>query len=318
MADTPPRSPRAGVAVRVSDLAYDYPGGTAGLSGLSVEAREGEVLGLLGPNGSGKSTLLCLLVEGRAEGLEIRGEAGCARGRWLASDDPPFRAWLSGRENAETILSLWGLDTRAAAQRAEVWLDRFRLTEVAARPVATYSTGMKKRLSLATAFALDPPLLLLDEPLAALDPAGREILAETVDARKAAGATVVVSTHDPEFAAAQCDRVAFLLAGTCAALDTPGRLLADVGQSPRIIVRFAPSGAPDAGALGSPPAGVKPHDSIDNEIVLEVESPRHALPASLAWLLESGASIVSVEVREPTLRDAFLQLTGHRLEIEDS
>ncbi len=309
------RSSRDGLA-QIERLSFDYPSGTVGLKDVSLEIRTGEVLGLLGPNGSGKSTLLRLLAGDERPGLRVSGEMREPRARWLASDAPTFRDWLSARENAEALLELFGLDRPEAHQRAAVWLDRFGLSDVWTRPVATYSTGMKKRLALATAFGMDPELLLLDEPLAALDPAGRDIVARSIGERRAEGSAVVISTHDPEFASVHCDRVAFLVAGTCVIVDTPTALLAAVGTAPRIEVRFASGGDPDPERLGVPPDEVVSQVVSDGDMVLEVASARHALPAALSWLLDAGASVGSVEVREPTLRDAFLRLTGHRLEGE--
>ncbi len=295
-------------------LTFTYPDGSPALRGLSLNVRTGECLGLLGPNGSGKSTLLRLI--GGEGGSTIRRVPAVddARQRWLAPDRPALRPWLSGRENAATLLELHGARPREARGTAETWLARFGLAADADRPAGTYSSGMRRRLALATAFGTSAPLLLLDEPLAGLDPEGREALAEALAGRRAGGGTVVLSAHDPAFAAAHCDRVAFIVDGRCEVLDTPARLLSRIGVHPRVEIRFASGRDPDREALGPGPDGVRAAVWRVGSVTLEVEDPGRALPNTLAWVLAAGASVASVDVRKPGLADAFAVLTGRRLE----
>lgn len=306
-------------ALAVADgLGYAYPDGSRALRDLSLEVRAGERLGLLGPNGSGKSTLLRLLAAGEVPtGLRRAAAVEDARARWFVPDQPVFRPWLSGSENAALLLELRGAPARAARQAAGAELARFGIAADADRPAGTYSAGMRRRLALAAAFAAEAPLLLLDEPLSGLDPAGRTVLGDALDGHRAAGRTAVLSAHDPAFAAAHCDRVAFIVDGGCAAADTPARLLERVGVRPRIHVRFAGGASPDPAALPAPPPAVEAASWPDGAVILEVDDPRAALPDALAWILAGGVAVASVDVRTPTLEDAFLLLTGRRLREAD-
>ena len=298
-------------------LGYAYPDGRRALRDLSLDVSAGEVLGLLGPNGSGKSTFLRLLAGDAAPGIRRAPEVDNPRARWLATDQPVFRRWLSGRENAAALLELRGASVSEARATAAAWLARFGLADDADRPAGTYSSGMRRRLALAIAFGAAPSLLLLDEPLAGLDPDGAAVLATALSGHRADGGTSVLSAHDPGFAAAHCDRVAFIVNGRCEAADTPARLLARVGVRPRVEIHFAEAGPEDPSALEGVPDGVHSAMWSERTVTLEVEDPRHALPDTLSWVLRAGLSVNSVDVRTPTLADAFLVLTGRRLEEDD-
>lgn len=310
-------SPGAGakpLLVTAEAVAYRYPDGSPALKDLSLEVREGECLALLGPNGSGKSTFLRLLGGDGVPGMRRTAGVDDARKRWLATDRPALRTWLSGRENAAILLELHGAGSGEARATANAWLARFGLEADADRPAGTYSSGMRRRLALATAFGTAAPLLLLDEPLAGLDPGGREAFAEALADHRAARKTSVLSAHDPAFAAAHCDRVAFIVDGRCAVADTPARLLERVGARPRVEIRFAAGKSPDPDTLGPAPPAVRASAWDESAVILRVEDPSRALPETLAWVLRGGASVASVDVREPDLADAFATLTGRRLE----
>ncbi|WP_419937565.1 ATP-binding cassette domain-containing protein [Candidatus Palauibacter sp.] len=311
---TPPGPGAAGALVAAEALAYDYPDGSPALRDLSLDVREGERLALLGPNGSGKSTFLRLLGGDDVPGIRRDPRVDDAGRRWLAPDQPAFRTWLSGRENAAVLLELHGARPGEARATADAWLSRFGLETDADRPAGAYSSGMRRRLALATAFATAAPLLLLDEPLAGLDPGGRAAFAEALADHRAAGRTAVLSAHDPAFVAAQCDRIAFIVDGRCAIVDTPARLLERVGARPRVEIRFAGGRNPDPAALGPAPEGVRTSTWDEGAAIVEVEDPSRALPGTLAWVLRGGAAVASVDVREPDLADAFATLTGRRLE----
>jgi len=205
---------------------------------------------------------------------------------------------------------------RAAAEDvANTWFERFGLDAVADRPVSTYSRGIAHRLGLAVAFATKAGLVLLDEPLAGLDPAARDQVADVLCACVGAGTTVVLSTHDPNFAAANCDRVAFLADGRLLAVETPSSFIASVGGETRIDIRFGQTEAPFE-RLPPPPTGIHERARTPGGISLGVEDPPRALPLALTWLSGAGVRVSSVDVREPGLREAYFKVTGQRLEPE--
>lgn len=162
---------------------------------LTFALRRGEAVALLGPNGSGKTTLLRLMA-----GLLRPTRGRVARqGLALCLPSPPaFHRHLTAREHLLHDLAFYG--------RAGDWkgaLERFGLPEN--RPLAAFSSGMRKRLALARLLLLRPDLWLLDEPETALDAEGRGLLLEVLwEARKEAG--VVLATHDRALAEAVADR----------------------------------------------------------------------------------------------------------------
>jgi ABC-type multidrug transport system ATPase subunit len=300
--------------IRVDGFAFTYPDGTAALEDVTLEARRGEVLGLLGPNGCGKTTLLRALSRAlRRPDPRIRFSAGTAAA--LALDRPILREWLSGRQNARALLRMRGMAGHLADGACSEWFERFGITEVAHRPVSTFSRGTVRRLGLATVFATDADCLLLDEPLAGLDPVARERLGSEMRGVAAAGRTVVFSTHDPAFAAVRCDRVGFMDRGRLLALDRPEAFLETLDTRTLLKITFAEGGTPRDDS--DPPQGVAVLGSTIDSLSLSAGDPATCLPIVLSWLLEAGARIVAVEVRESDLRDAYLAVTGQALDADD-
>ena len=204
-------------------LTFDYPGGGRALDGVSLAVEPGEVVLLLGPSGSGKSTVLRALAGlvpwfhgGRFEGrVEVAGmDTRRARPAELAGtvatvfQDPEDQVVL-GRVEAEVAFGLENVGTppRAIMARVEAALDAVGAAHLAGRRVTELSGGELQRICLASAFALEPQLLLLDEPTSQLDPDGAESFFEYA---LGTGATVVLSEQRPAAALRHADRVVFL------------------------------------------------------------------------------------------------------------
>ncbi len=203
------------------------------LRGVSFVVPAGSCLLLAGPNGAGKTTLLRILAtalrptEGRARvcGRDVVREADRVRElcAYLGSSSGVYGA-LSGRENLHFAADMAGRP-RAAADR---WLERVGLVPVAHRPAATYSLGMRRRLSLARVGLLEPAVLLADEPFVGLDEAGVGLVRELVDEVRRRGGGVVLATHDWDRAQPLGDRVLLLrdgrpqTEGACAAASAGG------------------------------------------------------------------------------------------------
>ena len=201
-------------AIECRGLAKAY-GDVHALRGLDLAVPTGSIFGLLGPNGAGKTTLLRLLTGLRrptAGTASIQGEPigpDTARRIGYLDQDPRFYPWLSGLELLRLSGSLYGLAGSALSAAIDRAIEVAGLAEFVGRRVAGYSGGMRQRLGIAQAVVHDPHVLLLDEPVSSLDPAGRHDVLEVL-AKLRRTSTVVVSTHILADVERVCDRVAIL------------------------------------------------------------------------------------------------------------
>jgi ABC-2 type transport system ATP-binding protein len=177
-------------------------GQVVGLNDVSVET-PGGITGLLGPNGAGKSTFLWLLTgqlkpsqgEVRVYGESPWRNAALFRRIGFCPETDGFYGSLSGREFVRVLGRLSGLDRRKSRERAREVLETVGIAHVADRRVATYSKGMRQRLKVAQALVHDPQLLILDEPLAGMDPIGRRDILGLIRRLAAAGKDVILASH---------------------------------------------------------------------------------------------------------------------------
>jgi heme exporter protein A len=194
---------------------------------VSVSVPAGATLAVLGRNGAGKSTLLRILAtllrahagEVRVLGEELPRRGFAVRGRLgLLGHDPLLYRDLSGRENLAYHARLYGV----SGQRIEEVLDAVGMRERAEEPVRLLSRGMVQRLAVCRVVLHRPSLLLLDEPLANLDPAATELVGPLIG--RGCGATRVLTSHDPRAALAEADLVLGLQDGRAAFLTEPNRV----------------------------------------------------------------------------------------------
>lgn len=237
-------------AVEIDGLAKSYPSGWGGsrvaaLRGLTLRLAPGQVLGLLGPNGSGKSTTLKVLAglaaptAGRC--LLMGRPAGSDEARALIGYLPETMRLATHQTGREFLAYCAGLSGLSSAHTAERIAELLRWTGLAAagdRRVGTYSKGMMQRLGLAQAVLHEPQILLLDEPMSGLDPAGRLAVAGMIRQQAAMGRTVVLTSHLLAQAEEICDQLAIL---------GEGRLLAS-GATPELLGAHERT-APAASAL---------------------------------------------------------------------
>jgi heme exporter protein A len=207
-------------AVELDDVGRAY-GERVALRGITLTLPPGRTLAVLGPNGAGKTTLLRILAtllrphagRTRVLGRDLPRDGWSVRGRiGLLAHDPLLYRDLTARENLRFHARLHG----TAAERVETLLERVGLARRADEPVRTLSRGMIQRVAICRAVLHEPELLLLDEPLANLDPGA----AETVDPLigRGSGAARVFISHDVEQGLAEADFVLGLRAGRQALL----------------------------------------------------------------------------------------------------
>jgi ABC-2 type transport system ATP-binding protein len=310
-------------AIEAQGLQKTY-GDVVALDGLDLQVEAGTVFGLLGPNGAGKTTLVRILATligptgGRAavlghdvvaEPLAVRRTIGMA-GQLAAVDGE-----LTGRENVEMIARLYRLPKDEARRRTGDVLDRFDLAGVADRRAATYSGGMRRRLDLAAGLIGRPPVVLLDEPTAGLDPRSRQELWVIVEELRREGTTVLLTTQYLDEADRLAQRIGVVDHGHIVAQGTPAELKAAVGESVlRVRVADVAMVADAAAALTGLGSGDEARiDAAGGDISLAVADP--AVSAEAVRRLDAKrVPIAAVELQQPSLDDVFLTLTGRPAE----
>ncbi|MFC4906992.1 energy-coupling factor ABC transporter ATP-binding protein [Actinomadura gamaensis] len=232
---TEPTEPTAPPSVEVGGLTYDYPGGHRALRGVDLTVRRGERVALLGPNGAGKTTLVLhlngILSGGggtiRIAGLpvakpnlpEIRRRVG------IVFQDPDDQLFMpTVREDVAFGPANLGLRGPDLDARVEDALRRVGMLHAAGRPPQHLSFGQRRRVAVATVLAMEPEILVLDEPSSNLDPASR---AELADLLLGLGVTVLMVTHDLPYAAELCPRSLILSDGRIVADGPTGLVLSD-------------------------------------------------------------------------------------------
>jgi ABC-type sulfate/molybdate transport systems ATPase subunit len=196
--------------------------GRAVASGLELSLQRGELVAVLGPNGAGKSTLLATLA-----GLlpPVAGEVA-THGRVAAALQAPALARRSVQANVEAALGWWGVPRAERPERASAALERLSVAELAGRPAGSLSGGEARRVHLARAIALQPDVLLLDEPFAGVDvPTRAGLLRDAASVLRDPSRATFVVLHDRAEAWALADRLIVLLDGRMAASGEPRAVL---------------------------------------------------------------------------------------------
>jgi ABC-2 type transport system ATP-binding protein len=194
---------------------------------LNLNIKQGQIFGLLGPNGSGKSTTLKMLmglVQPTAGlvnvlGLDVqKSPVEVKRLVGYVPESPNIYEFLTGIEYLDFIGDIYGMQVDEKKQRITEYLKALQLEGREGDMINSYSDGMKKKISLISAFLHKPKLLILDEPLNALDPRSARIVKNFLAELKMQGVTTIMSTHVLEIAQALCDQIAIMYQGNLLAL----------------------------------------------------------------------------------------------------
>jgi ABC-2 type transport system ATP-binding protein len=213
-------------AVELRDVTKRY-NEIVAVNNLNLSIGTGEIFGLLGPNGSGKSTTLKILMglvqptagnvsvlglDVQKQPVEIKQLVG------YVPESPNIYEFLTGIEYLDFIADIYGVPTAEKRQRINEYLKALQLEGREGDMINSYSDGMKKKISLISAFLHKPKLLILDEPLNALDPRSARIVKDYLHELKSQGVSTIMSTHVLEIAEAICDRIGIMYQGQLLAL----------------------------------------------------------------------------------------------------
>lgn len=315
-------SPGGDLAVEATGLVKRF-GNVVAVDGVDLTVRAGEVFGVLGPNGAGKTTMLRMLttllpidaglarvfgVDVAAHPHQIRQLVGVT-GQYASVDENLTAAenlWLFGR--------LLGLRSKVARARASDLLGRFGLEDAADRQIKTFSGGMRRRLDLAASLVSRPPLIFLDEPTTGLDPRTRGQMWETIRDLIRDGATVMLTTQYLDEADQLADRIAVIDRGRKVAEGTPNELKAGVGNSTLYVQLTDADRAGEAAAMAEKILGEAPALTPEaGGLSIALPDPNRAADVLIA-LRTAEIGIATASVRQPTLDEVFLAITGHYAE----
>jgi len=286
------------------------------LRGLSFEVATGEVFGLLGPNGAGKTTTVEIL-----GGLRPRttGEVSVL-GYDPADDSDRVKdrigvclqdTNLPDKMKVHEALHVFSTFYTRTTDPDKI-LERLQLTDKRDAYFGQLSGGQKQRLALGLALINDPRLLFLDEPTTGLDPQVRLEIHGLIQELKEANRTIVLTTHYIEEAEKLCDRVAIVNEGRIVAIGTPREIQSAALSHSKIQMHFVHP-LPDGQALPPVEAESIQVDEERRSLVALTKQPTRTLVDLVKWIDSQGLELSDIQLKQPTLEDAFIELTGKRL-----
>jgi ABC-2 type transport system ATP-binding protein len=327
-ASAPHPAPVGSPIIEISGLVKRYKDFTA-VDGIDLDVRAGEIFGILGPNGAGKTTTL-EMIEGlrtpdagtiRVAGLDAVAQADQVRkiiGVQLQST--ALFPYLDARE----LLELFGhfYEVPDPAARATELLGLVDLESKGAARVDELSGGQQQRLSIALALVNQPTITFLDEPTTGLDPHARRSLWQTILDIRAAGTTVVLTTHYMDEAEQLCDRIAIMDRGEVIAFDTPEGLIRALPQDAVVSAMIPANGRVGIGEedlRGIPGVSGATVTREEERTVLKVATSD--VQATLVGMLQLAESrdieLAELSSTRPNLEDVFLALTGRAYEDQE-
>ena len=314
-------------AVAIENLKKSY-GGIQAVRDVSLTIQPGEIFGLLGPNGAGKTTTircLCTLATPDSGRLEVMGipvvEQPQRVRQFLGyiAQEIALDKVLTGRELLQLQAALYHMPRAVAAQRIDQMLALLELEDWADQKTGVYSGGLKKRLDLALGLLHQPDVLVLDEPTVGLDIETRSAVWTFLRQLRAAGTTILITSHYLEEVDALADRVAIIDQGKVIATGTPSELKDRIGGD-RITLRIreftTDEEAKSVKALLAQLPLVQEviiNSAQGNSLNLVVDRQPNALTTVQQALTEAGLPIFGISQSRPSLDDVYLAATGRTL-----
>jgi len=304
---TTPISP---YVVETADLTKRF-GERTVVRGVELRVPRGSAFGYLGPNGAGKTTLIRMLLgltpatagSMRVRGLPVpqrRSEALARVGAIV--EEPKFHGHLTGRENLRVVAAARGCE---ASARIDGALERVGLAARADERVRAYSLGMKQRLGIARCLLADPELLILDEPMNGLDPAGIREFRGFVRSFVAEGGTIVLSSHLLDEVEKTCDHVAIVDQGIVVVQGSIAELR---GNGNRAVLIEVDEPARARGLLAA-------HDAVERVVddggplQVTLRDGTDAVPELNRRLVQAGFAVRRLEPQQASLEQRFLEIT---------
>ena len=305
--------------IEVNGLTRHF-GNTRAVDNLSFSVDEGEVFGMLGPNGAGKTTtiriLACLILpsDGSVSVLgrdalkypqKVRATVG------VLTENPSLYERLTVNENLDFFAEAYGiLNRQRRRERIRQMLEFFNLGNRKNDRVGTLSKGMKQKLSIARAIIHDPPVMLLDEPTAGLDPAAAKEIRDMVSQLSLNNKhTVLLCTHHLEDAQRLCGRVMIMNKGKKVVVETPRGLSSLMVEKPVIEVRLMEINGQVVKAVQRLDSVVSVEsDDAKKRLIVTTNGNEDNIPLIVEKIVYAGGRVVAVKSPRPSLEEAYLKL----------
>jgi len=302
--------------IRIENLVKHY-GTVHALDGLSLNVEAGVVYGFLGPNGAGKTTTMRILTglaradAGRAWILDTEISQSAKDVRHLIGvlpEEPAFYPWMTAREYLrDFVAGLYHMDAPTARKRTDELLGIVGLKEARNRRIGGFSRGMRQRLGLAQALIHNPPVLLLDEPVSALDPAGRKEVLGLIESLRGK-ATILLSTHILADVERVCDVVGIINKGRLIVQEQREELLR---QYTTPVFEIELDSGFEAWMEHARQFPFVENLTYDNPTIrVLVKDIRTAQKILLDSLAAEDLLVRRFEILHPSLEDVFLRLTS--------
>jgi ABC-2 type transport system ATP-binding protein len=297
------------VVIEARGLAKRY-GRHAAVRGVDLEVRAGEVIGLLGPNGAGKTTTILMLLglteptqgyirilgkDPLRQPLEVKRDVG------YLPDTVGFYETMTGRENLAYMARLAAIPRPLVDDRINGALGTVHLLEVADRPVATYSRGMRQRLGIAELLMRNCRIAILDEPTSGLDPQSTQELLDLIQKLSRSGMTILLSSHMLDVVQTVCHRIALFNKGRIGFIGTIEELASRIGGG-TYVIDIEASGI-DLSALASTVDGVKNIKAVNGK--WQCEAVRDVRPQLAQIIVTAGGALRNLDLRRARLDEAY-------------
>lgn len=305
---------KGGPILQVRNLRVQF-GDLRAVNDVSLEMTGGMLLGLIGPNGAGKTTFLRAIATLQPATGDVRlfdqplhpGATNLLRHIGFTPDNPPVYEELTVRQFLRFVARGYDMIGSEVDERIDFWLEKVWLTEKADQKIKQLSRGMRQRIGIARTLLANPAIILLDEPAAGLDPAGRVQFRQLLSSLREQGKALIVSSHILSDMEEYCTHAAIMSAGQIVQFGTVAQIASHADDSRcRYSITLAHPTADVARIIAEIP-GVQDLQVNHESFVLEYSADRAQAAELLARLIGRGLTVASFTPHKPDLEQAYLR-----------
>jgi len=309
--------------IHAAGLTKDFNGFLA-VKGIDLDVSKGKVLVLLGPNGAGKTTTIRMLssvlrpTSGIASvaGYDIVAEPKMVRlSVGVLTEQHGLYTRMNAYDYLKFFAEIYQMDPTVYPARIRLLLEQFELIDAGKKKLGEYSKGMRQKLALIRTLLHDPPVLLLDEPTSAMDPASARMVRDSIRSLRSGDRAVILCTHNLAEAEELADQIAIIHNGRILIDDTPTKLKEKLLGPDEYLIQIARNGKNSV----LPVLDGFQITSMDQEnIRYKTLQPEVENPQLLRILLEAGIDVISLQKEPQSLENAYLMAIHQEKEVFDA